>query len=80
MYISIYYFILSFLSIYIIHQFILYLKNTFTIPKVLDVTHDFNIHFENTHVPIVQSNLNQQTSTSTDDMDELTNYLQNITT
>lgn len=119
MFISIYYIILSVIIIYIFHQFIVYLKNTFTIPKVLDVTNDFtgnlknqnykvnndtninndsnvnndtnvnnndnNIHVNNTfNVDSGLSPLTNNTSLDNeplnDDMDELSNYLHNITT
>lgn len=85
----IYYFLLSFVLIYLIHQIIQYLKHTFTIPKVLDVTCDYiDVAELNKHIVSQsqsqspsqsQSVINQNINSETSDIDELTTYLQNIT-
>ena len=98
MFVLVYYFILSFVIIYIIHNFILYLKTTFTLPKVLDISSDFtmNINHINKQInkqsiyntsmieedeTLTQSNqINSNSVSLKKDIDELTTYLQNITT
>lgn len=98
MFVLVYYFILSFVIIYIIHNFILYLKTTFTLPKVLDISSDFTMNINNINKqinkqPIYNTSMIEEDETLTQsnqinsnsvslkkDIDELTTYLQNITT
>jgi hypothetical protein len=89
MFLFVYYFILSFLIIYIIHNFILYLKTTFTLPKVLDISPDVTTSVEQDiyDKPYDQTHTYNDSSTfastslknEIDDINELTNYLQDIT-
>ena len=91
----VYYFILSLVIIYIIHYFIMYLKTTFTLPRVLDISSDFTLNtnylnkqineqsvsntaeVDETFTPPNHVNLNPVSLET--DIDELTNYLQDIT-